>query len=194
MTMTAISDWYDRIPEAERHIVDAYAKWLNPIPWQFFVTLTFPWDATSETADQKLKELLNALERELKNSICFMAGKERKARSAGMNVPWHFHVLMTAQCPIPKDLIEIWWRQLVGASGTGGLGKDDSVLVVPYDKNKRGVEYCLKLVNDCNGDWASRWLQLFHPTIKRTSQPDHRTLRQEKRFAGRSRPQGATRT
>lgn len=187
-------DWYDRIPETERRSVDAYAKWLKPIPWQLFVTVTFPWNVTSETADRKLKELINALERDLRDSICFVAGKERKSLSAGMSVPWHFHVLMTAHRPIPPNLVEDSWRKLVrphakrvdGISVVDGKSvKDDRVLVEPYNNDLRGAEYCLKSINDCDGDWTSRWLRQHHPQMKGTSRPSHRSLRQEKRSADR---------
>jgi hypothetical protein len=187
-------DWYDRIPEAERQTVDAYAKWLKPIPWQLFATFTHPWNVTSETADRKLRELINALERDLKDSICFVAGKERRSLSAGMSVPWHFHVLMTAHHPIPPDLVENSWRQLVrphtkladGLSVADGKSvKDDSVVVEPYDTGLRGAEYCLKSINNCHGDWTCRWLREQHPLMKGTNRPSHRSLRQERRSADR---------
>ena len=55
-------DWYSRIPFHDRRAVDAVAKWLRPIPWQWFVTLTFPWDVRDATAVRKLRLLLNELE------------------------------------------------------------------------------------------------------------------------------------
>lgn len=190
-------DWYDRIPVAERRSIDACAKWLRPIPWQLFVTLTFPWNVTSETADRKFKELINELERALKDSICFVAGKERKPLSAGMSVPWHFHALMTAHRLIPPGGVAISWRRLVGAGAKRAEGRSedddaksedgDSALVEPYDSNERGPEYCLKSMNGCNGDWTFRWLREFNPTMKGTSRPSHRSLRQEKRSAERER-------
>lgn len=57
---------YTLIPERDRMVVDAAAKWLRPIQWQWFVTLTFPWNVKGETADVKLKEWLNLIERALK--------------------------------------------------------------------------------------------------------------------------------
>jgi hypothetical protein len=60
-------EWCDQIPETERRTVDAYAKWLKPISWQF-VTLMFPWNVRAETADHKFKERINVLEHGLKDS------------------------------------------------------------------------------------------------------------------------------
>jgi hypothetical protein len=113
-------------------------------------------------------------------------GKERKPRSVGMEVPWHFHVLMTAHCPIPPQLIEDSWRKLVGP----GKSRDgrrtpggDSVNVQSFNDEKRGAEYCLKLINDCNGDWNFRWLELFNPNIPPSDSMNHRKLRNQARSA-----------
>jgi len=59
-------NWYTAIPERDRIVIDATAKWLRPVPWQLFVTLTFSWNVRGETADLKLKQWLNTVERELK--------------------------------------------------------------------------------------------------------------------------------
>ena len=145
--------WYSRISQQDRAQVDALARWLHPVQWQLFVTLTFTWNVSSETADSKLREFLNAVEKDLRTKVCFVAGKERKPNSFGMEVPWHFHLLMTASCMLPPRLIEIHWTNLVGAGPKRQGQKDgDSVVVKLFDKERRGAEYCLKLINDCHGD------------------------------------------
>jgi len=45
------------------------------------VTLTFSWNVRGETADLKLKQWLNTVERELKARVCFVASKECKPPS-----------------------------------------------------------------------------------------------------------------
>ncbi len=208
--------WYNLIPERDRLVVDAAAKWFRPVAWQWFITLTFPWNVRSETADAKLKEWLNIIERTLRTQICFVAGKERKPRSHGMEVPWHFHLLVTSMVDIPKMLVEDTWRDLVSrparrrqeddAAGVRLVGEDalasdnvlgdddpedDSVVVESYKHNCLGPEYCLKSINDCNGDWSFRWLELFNPRIKQTSFPNHTKNRTRARFAtqqGENRP------
>jgi hypothetical protein len=113
MGMDGKYNWYTAIPERDRIVIDATAKWLRPVPWQLFVTLTFSWNVRGETADLKLKQWLNTVERELKARVCFVASKECKPPSFGMEVPWHFHVLVAAQVSIPKELREGTWRHLV---------------------------------------------------------------------------------
>jgi hypothetical protein len=186
--MSERHNWYTTIPERDRAIVDAAAKWLRPVSWQWFVTLTFPWNVRSETADFKLKKWLNQIEKTLKSRVCFVAGKERKPHSDGMEVPWHFHVLVTSAAAIPQGLLEDRWKRLVSL-GARRLQKDnavdDSVLVTPFKNDLKGPEYCLKSLNSCNGDWHFRWLELFNPRIRQTGSPNHLTIRQRVRFAAR---------
>ena len=193
MDMSTQHDWYTLIPERDRMIVDAAAKWLRPIPWQWFITLTFPWNVKGETADVKLKEWLNLIERTLKTRICFVAGKERKPHSLGMEVPWHFHLLVTSCIAIPQGLVERAWTDVV-VPGARHLLKDGevngSVLVESYEHNRRGPEYCLKSLNSSNGDWSFRWLELFHPSMKQSGSPNHISIRQRARFVAQQGPLG----
>jgi hypothetical protein len=186
--MSEHSNWHTRIPVQDRQVVDAVAKWLNPIPWQWFVTLTFSWNVSGETADQKLKEWLNTVERDLKARVCFVAGKEHTPSSVGMEVPWHFHLLAASEAPIPQQLLERTWRSLAGR-GTRRPANDgfvdDSVLVESYELNRGGPQYCLKSMNTCDGDWLFRWLELFNPLMKQTSRPNHDKIRQRARFDAR---------
>jgi hypothetical protein len=87
MSMSEQGTWYTAIPKRDRAAVDAAAKWLAPVPWQYFVTLTFPWNVREETADSKFRQFMNTVERELRHSVCFVVGKERKPQSVGMEVP-----------------------------------------------------------------------------------------------------------
>jgi hypothetical protein len=177
-------------------VVDATATWLRPVPWQWFITLTFPWNVISETADAKLKEWLNLVERTLRTRVCFVAGKERKPRSFGMEVPWHFHILATSLAAMPKKLLEESWRTLVSPAArrireaeavndsvaTEDGPVDDTVVVESYNANRRGPEYCLKSLSTCHGDWCFRWLELFNPRIKHSSFPNHTKIRNRMRF------------
>jgi hypothetical protein len=73
MDMSTQHDWYTLIPQRDRMVVDAAAKWLRPIQWHWFITLTFPWNVKGEAADVKLKERLNLKEWTLKTGIYFVA-------------------------------------------------------------------------------------------------------------------------
>lgn len=177
--------WYETISPEDRLVVDAVAKWLRPVCWQWFVTLTFPWNVKSETADLKLRDWINAIERELRTRMCFVYGKEHKPRTHGMECPWHFHLLATATTKMPQSLLERAWKARVGPGSrrvVDGLVLEDSILVEPYQTDLKGPEYCLKNIGDCDGDWRFRWLELFNPAIPGTSKPDHRSVRQRKRF------------
>lgn len=186
--MTGPNNWYTLIPAQERQEIDAITKWLSPVPWQWFVTLTFSWNVKGETADLKFNKWLDAVERELKARVCFVAGKERKPDSHGMEVPWHFHLLATSDVAIPHQLLVRTWQRVEGrarrSSGTQRQ-KDEIVLVESFKDNRGGPEYCLKSLNDCSGDWSFRWLELFNPLIKQTSRPNHDKIRQRARFTAR---------
>lgn len=138
----------------------------------------------SETADRKLEEWINLVERELKTRICIVAGKERKPHSRGTEVPWHFHVLITALTQVPETLLQSHWKRVGGKSKkriVDGKKVYQGILIEAYEGHRMGPEYCLKSMNECDGDWDSRWLSMFHPNIKGTSNPSHKTVRQDRR-------------
>jgi hypothetical protein len=180
-----MSKWYDNIPAQDRPAVDALGSWLRPVPWQWFMTATFRWNVRSETADRKFEEWINLIERELRTRVCLVAGRERKPRSHGSKVPWHFHVLVTAATAIPDGMLAGHWKTVAGEGHKRVVDDklvDEGILIERYQGHLKGPEYCLKSMNDCNGDWDSRWLRLFHSGIKGTTKPNHQTIRQERRF------------
>jgi hypothetical protein len=104
--------WYRALSRDDRILIDAVKTWLSPIRWQHFVTLEFPWHVRAETAAAKLREFLNNVERELRDSVCFIGGLEEQSKS-GEPVPAHFHLLVTSARPIPEQLLkEVWWRMV----------------------------------------------------------------------------------
>jgi len=171
-------DWYSRIPYLDRRAVDAVAKWLRPIPWQWFVTLTFPWDVRDTTALRKLRLLLDALERHHKGDVCAVVGQESKPRRDGMRVPWHFHMLIASRNSISRECIETIWRGLV-CRAADRKGWEESVQVEPYEAGERGPEYCLKSMNDAFGDWHIHRLEAF--LRYSPSKTNHRTIRGARR-------------
>lgn len=174
--------WYQRIPDSDRQMVDAVATWLAPIHWQFFVTLTFRWNVREDTAIKHLRGFISNIQRELRSRVCFVAGKERRSASTSAEVPWHFHVLLTAKVPITEDLIRSSWRSQAGpGKRTPSHPEGDSADIRPYDPERRGVEYCLKLVNNTDGDWLSAWLEYFNPNIPWSGKNSHKSVRQRRR-------------
>jgi hypothetical protein len=103
--MEQSATWYRRIQGSELGTVNALAEWLHPIPWQLFATLTFPWNVTSETADRKLREFINRLEKTLRSRVCHVAARESESKT-GAAVPWHFHLLLASLETIPADLVD----------------------------------------------------------------------------------------
>jgi hypothetical protein len=183
------SGWYRSIPVSDRIALDAVARWLRPVPWQLFVTLTFPWNVREETAEQKFHVLVDRLERGVRTSVCFVAGKERKAdASEARRIPWHYHVLMTSLTSLDPSVIADIWHTLVGRSATDGNAQpaSDLVRIKSYVAELGGIEYCLKSMNDCQGDWTFRHLEHFHPRLPGSSRPGHKTIRAGRRFEQQS--------
>ncbi|HEY5330875.1 MAG TPA: hypothetical protein VIJ79_13390 [Acidobacteriaceae bacterium] len=177
-------DWYMTISWRKRRVVDAAAKWLRAVRWEWFITLTFPWDVAFSTADHKLRELFNALERFHRTTIGYVAGKESRSRHDGGRVPWHFHLLVTSRVPISSEAIQSFWLGLIRR----GLQTEAEILrrgehaqVEPYESHRRGPEYCLKTMNEGTSDWYIHRLREFLPGIPGAKRPNHRTVRRQRR-------------
>jgi len=187
--MQGTDNWYMRIPWRDRNVVTAVAEWLRPVRWQWFVTLTFPWDVAYSTADRKLRELINGLERFHRAPIAYVAGKESRSRHDGSRVPWHFHLLITSRVAVSREAIEALWLGLIRV----GLQSDADIVrrskhakVEAYESHRLGPEYCLKTMNEDTSDWYIHRLEEFLPGIVGPSRPNHRTVRRKKRAAAQS--------
>ncbi|PSH02771.1 MAG: hypothetical protein CXZ00_15715 [Acidobacteria bacterium] len=168
--------WYQRIPEHDRKVVDGIAKWLRPIPWQLFCTFEFSGEVSDHYADDRFRTFIDMLERKIKARICFLLGAEKRSRSAGAVscAPRHFHTLMTSSVRLEvADVREAWWSV---------AGKGETALVEPYSKDERGIEYCMKMVNDTEGDWLFRWLEMFLPGMPGPQRPRGKDDRRRRRF------------
>jgi hypothetical protein len=182
------SHWYTTLPKRKRRVVDAVAKWLRPVRWQWFISLTFPWKIRSETADMKLQALINSLERHHHAPVGFVAGKESRSRHDGSPVPWHFHLLITSHVPLSGEAIQCFWLDLIGRglqSDADILLRGEHVMVEPYHAHERGPEYCLKAMNEDTGDWYIHGLERYLPGIPGTARPNHRTVRRQRRNAAK---------
>lgn len=172
-----IGSWYTRIPAADRRVITAMADWLRPINWQLFATLTFPVPRRLETAQSDLKRFVNELEREIRRNICYVAGAERIPGPAGFEVSWHFHLMIASVHELPALQVERAWRRMFGPGKKTLEHPDgDSAVVYPFKPGKLGIEYCLKRMNDCHGDWMSHRLELFHPCAPKSA--NHKIRRQ----------------
>lgn len=182
--MQGTDNWYMRIPWRDRNVVTAVAEWLRPVRWQWFVTLTFPWDVAYSTADRKLRELINALERFHRAPIGYVAGKESRSRHDGGRVPWHFHLLITSRCRVSKEALETLWLDQIRRglqSEADILKRGEHALVEPYEAHRLGPEYCLKTMNEDTSDWYIHRLREFLPGLPGTAFPNHCTVRRQRR-------------
>lgn len=173
-------DFYERLTPRDRIAVDAISKWLRPVGWQWFVTLTFPWNVKSETAVCKLRQCIDGLERHHRARVCFVAGQESMPRRHGMSVPNHFHLLLASHAPLSAEAIKALWLAQVMRRSSQDRG-DGSVLIESYQAHRRGLEYCLKAVNDAYGDWLIHRLEHFLPGATGPSKPNHQSVRSTKR-------------
>ena len=173
-------DFYERLTVRGRIVVDALSKWLRPIGWQWFVTLTFPWNVKSETAAHKLRQYIDSLERHYRARVCFVAGQESKPRQHGMSVPTHFHLLLASHVPLSAEAIKALWLAQVTRCPSQDRD-DESILIEPYQAHRRGPEYCLKSLNDASGGWYFHRLEHFLPGAAGPSKPNHQTVRSAKR-------------
>jgi hypothetical protein len=157
--------------------VEAVAEWASPVAWQQFVTMTFPWTATSETAGKKFKALLNAMEREMRAPIAYVSGIEGRTKTGERCAP-HIHAALAAQAPISGHRMEAIWAELTGRRQPQD---DDSIQIAPWKEGVGGIEYILKFGTE---DWDFRWLELVNPAIKATAtHRTNRTLRRQQQDA-----------
>ena len=168
-----------RLSARDRKAVDAIVQWIKPVPWQWFLTLTFPWDVSWQTAVRKLRQFARGLEKRTKAKVCFVAGQESRPARDGMNVPYHFHMLLTGQDILTQEAIVETWQKLVSWNQPANEARDNFSLAV-YDPRFAAPEYCFKQLND-DGDWHFYNLEHFLPGLPGPSRPDHRTSRAQRR-------------
>jgi len=162
------------------------ADWLRPVRWQWFVTLTFPWNVTYSTADYKLRSFTNAIERYHRTIIGYVAGKESRSRYDRGRVPWHFHLLITSPVQVSREALETLWLARIrrgSQSEADILRRGEHVTVERYQSHSLGPEYCLKTMNEDTGDWSMHRLEEFLPGNRGTARPNHRTVRRQRRAA-----------
>jgi hypothetical protein len=158
------------------------AKWLRPLPWQLFCTFEFSHSVSVPQARTVFRSYINDLERRLRSPLTFVVGEEKRTATAvKAAAPLHFHALMTSQVELPSEVIRTsWWSY--GGRGHDGYTSD----VQPYQRGGRGEEYCLKFMNDVNGDWWYRNLGFFLPGMPGPRKTGHKAARAFARFKSRT--------
>jgi hypothetical protein len=143
--------------ERDKLAVKSYAEWLGKFPWQIFSTFTFAWRVSDAQADKDFMAFINEAERQVKSPVAFVRGDEKRISGCGMPESHrHYHVLLTSLATLdPNVLTKTWWK--FGGSGAG----QDSAKVEPCHSGERAAAYCLKFINQTEGDWKFRNLDLF---------------------------------
>lgn len=169
----------NRIPT---QYLQEYVAWLRPLPWEIFATLTFAWPVSDPQALKVFRQFIDRIEKGLRGPIALVRGDEKRFSGCGKpGAPRHFHVLMAAHRPLDRRWVCEHWMRLAGYR-SNGAGADARI----YDASLPGVDYVLKFINQPDGDWDFRNLDLFLPTaeVGQFSRRQRRRLvRHERRMA-----------
>lgn len=156
----------------------AVAEWLQPVPWQLFATLEFPWNAKPETATSKFDQMINTMERTLRTRVCCVNASETRSKTGAM-VPLHIHASFASAKPIPRQLVAGAWAEGVGRTNSVG---GDLARVEPFNPAMGGISYIVKLINDPDCEWGFRNVHLFNGNIQIEPKTDHASLRSARRW------------
>ena len=174
--------WYETIPAADRVGVDVMAKWLRRVQWQAFCTFEFTHRVSLPQGQEAFRLYINELERTLRARVTFVLGQERRSATPTRSAaPLHFHALMTSEVPLSPELMRTrWWS-------FAGRGKDGHTAdIQEYVRGGRGEEYCLKFMNNVEGDWWHRNLGFYLPGMPGPRKGGHRSARACTRFRSRA--------
>jgi hypothetical protein len=158
-----------------------YVAWLRKVPWQLFCTFTFAWRVSDAQAVRVFKEFVNRLERSVRGPIGFVRGDEKRFSGCGMpGAPRHFHALLAAHRGLKQQVVADLWMSMAGRR-ENGAGANVRI----YDANLGGLAYVLKFINEPDGDWELRNIDLFLPPPDLVGM-NHRQRRRLARHANRS--------
>jgi len=162
--------------------LEVYVAWLQPVPWQLFCTFTFAWPVSDAQALKVFREFVNRLERYLRGPVAYVRGDEKRFSGCGMpGSPRHYHIVLSAHRRIDPVFVTDLWMSLAGRR-ENGAGAETRI----YDPSLQGLAYVLKLINQPDGDWDFRNLDLFLPMKNPallTSRQRRRLARHERRSA-----------
>jgi hypothetical protein len=111
----------------------------------------------------------------LRCPIAYIRGDEKRYSGCGKpGAPRHFHALLASACRLDDRLIANVWMDM-GGHRENGAGANVRI----YDRSLDGLAYTLKFINQPDGDWDLRNLDLFLAPPS----PDEMTSRQRRRLA-----------
>jgi hypothetical protein len=160
-----------------RNDLNDYIEWLNRVPWQLFCTFTFAWPVSDPQAVRVFGEFVNRMERALRGPVALVRGDEKRFSGCGMpGAPRHFHAVLTAHRKLDRHWVADLWMSLAGRR-QGGAGANVRI----YDPTLGGLAYILKFINEPDGDWDLRNVDLF------LSQQGSMNCKQRRRLARHAR-------
>lgn len=172
--------WYDREHwpyQADRRLIDQYARFFHSVPWQLFVTLTFAWSVSDAQALKVFQTFIGSLEKATFSPIAYVRGDEKRFSGCGKPAaPLHYHLVMASAAQLPPSLLSNVWMQLAGRRSEGV-----SAYVQPYDPALPGVNYILKRFLLPDGDWNPRNLDLYLSSQTINKRARRRMRRQQER-------------
>ena len=179
--------WYENKPvQRDLDTVKEYADWLARVIWQVYGTFTFTWPVSDPQADTVFMAFINFLEHELGAPIAFVRGDEKRWSGCGKpGSPRHYHVLMTSTAYLDPQRLKAVWRKFAGSGCRKFDGSEyvqDSAKVLDRFDPRARAEYCLKFINETDGDWTHRNLHYF---VSGVTPVGHRAKRRAARHAKR---------
>jgi hypothetical protein len=168
-TALTVAKWYERERwpyENDRFAIDKFAIWVSRVDWKFFCTFTFAWRVSDRQAENVFAAFTNRLERHLGCEVCFIRGDEKRFSGCGRPASGrHFHALLNCVAPVNASFIQSLWKSMAG-----NRSDDAGALVEAYNSSENGAGYVLKCINQPDGNWAFRNLELFHPEARASPQ------------------------
>ncbi len=155
--------WYDRehwAYQSDMNTAEEYAQWIKQVDWRLFCTFTFAWRVSDQQANRIFVEFINRLERHLRCDVAYVRGDEKRFSGCGKPAcARHYHFVLACVAPVTAEIVEAHWKSMAGNRSDGA-----GAVVKPYDPNRNGVSYVLKLIHKPDGDWSSNKLHLFLPS------------------------------
>jgi len=165
--------WYDRIPTAaEKATQRAYAAWLQQLPLQIYLTLTFAHRVSQMQGVAIFDEFINRLERYYRAPIGWIRC-EAVTNWSGCGlaaVPLHFHILLCSAAKLDLAMIEDVWHSL----GHFRVNAEARV----YDAAGNAAVYCMKFLHEPGLKWDIGNLHFY---VTGTTRTNHRGRRQRLR-------------
>src|ERR1700733_15700601 len=110
--------------------------------WDWYLTMTFSRDVSSEQATALLNQYLREIEEKIQAPLSCLIAKEQTY--SGLGKPTgrvHFHLLLSCATTLTREFLRDQWQvPKYGGDGTSG----PSACVLPYDAKRSATHYLFK--------------------------------------------------